>query len=129
MPSSDPGAQPKTGTVGAPGSGRAPGQPLVLRFAAGHALRGHPPRRRWSGAGRRGSQSSQPRFRRREARVRCCPGLVSSALTTAPSAFACLEEDGLLLAVALAAALAMLALASVAAWEALSATGWVPGIL
>jgi Tfp pilus assembly protein FimT len=54
---------------------------------------------------------------------------VSSALTTAPSAFACLEEDGLLLAVALAAALAMLALASVAAWEALSATGWVPGIL
>jgi hypothetical protein len=40
-----------------------------------------------------------------------------------------LEEDGLLLAVALAAVLAMLALASVAAWEALSATGWVPGIL
>ena len=61
--------------------------------------------------------------------MRCCPGLVSSALTTAPSAFACLEEDGLLLAVALAAVLAMLALASVAAWEALSATGWVPGIL
>ncbi len=32
-------------------------------------------------------------------------------------------------AVALAAALAMLAVASLAVWEAVSATGWVPGIL
>ena len=35
----------------------------------------------------------------------------------------------MLLGIALVAALAMLALASVAAWEALSATGWVPGLL
>jgi hypothetical protein len=40
-----------------------------------------------------------------------------------------LEEDGVLLGAALAAALAMLAIASLAVWEAVSATGWVPGIL
>ena len=51
------------------------------------------------------------------------------ALTIAPIAFACLEEDGVLLGAALAAALAMLAVAALAVWEALSATGWVPGIL
>ena len=44
-------------------------------------------------------------------------------------AFAILEEDGVLLAAALAAALAMLAVASLAVWEAVSATGWVPGFL
>ena len=54
---------------------------------------------------------------------------VPPALATGLIAFAYLEEDGLLLAIALAAALAMLAAASLAAWEALSATGWVPGIL
>jgi hypothetical protein len=51
------------------------------------------------------------------------------ALVTGLIAFAYLEEDGVLLAFALAAALALLAVASVAAWEALSATGWVPGLL
>ncbi len=54
---------------------------------------------------------------------------VPPALAIVLIAFAYLEEDGLLLAIALAAALAMLAAASLAAWEALSATGWVPGIL
>jgi hypothetical protein len=44
-------------------------------------------------------------------------------------AFAFLEEDGVLLGAALAAAFAMLAVASLAVWEAVSATGWVPGIL
>jgi hypothetical protein len=51
------------------------------------------------------------------------------ALATGLIAFAYLEKDGLLLGVALAAALVMLAVAAVAAWEALSATGWVPGLL
>jgi hypothetical protein len=54
---------------------------------------------------------------------------VPPALATGLIAFAYLEEDGLLLGVALAVALAMLAVAAVAAWEALSATGWVPGLL
>ena len=44
-----------------------------------------------------------------------------------PDRLAYLEEDGLLLGVALAVALAMLSVAVVAAREALSATGWVPG--
>jgi hypothetical protein len=51
------------------------------------------------------------------------------ALTIGLIAFAYLEKDGLLLGIALAVALAMLAVPSVAAWEALSATGWVPGLL
>ena len=54
---------------------------------------------------------------------------IPPALAIGLIAFAYLEEDGLLLGIALAAALVMLAVASVAAWEALSATGWVPGIL
>lgn len=54
---------------------------------------------------------------------------IPPALAVVLIAFAYLEEDGLLLGIALAAALAMLALASLAAWEALSATGWAPGIL
>ncbi len=53
---------------------------------------------------------------------------IPPALATGLIAFY-LEEDGALLGVALAAALAMLAVAAVAAWEALSATGWVPGPL
>ena len=44
-------------------------------------------------------------------------------------AFAYLEEDGMLLAIALAAALVLLGAAALAAWEAVSATGWVPGVL
>ncbi len=51
------------------------------------------------------------------------------ALVIGLVAFAYLEEDGVLLSVALAVALVMLSIASVAAWEALSATGWVPGLL
>jgi hypothetical protein len=54
---------------------------------------------------------------------------VPPALATGLIAFAYLEEDGVLLGLALAAALALLAVASAAAWEALSATGWVPGLL
>jgi hypothetical protein len=54
---------------------------------------------------------------------------IPPALAIGLIAFAYLEEDGLLLGVALAAALVMLAVASLAAREALSATGWVPGIL
>jgi hypothetical protein len=45
------------------------------------------------------------------------------------AAFAYLLGDGLLLAVALAGSLVMLAVAAVAVWEALSTTGWVPGLL
>jgi hypothetical protein len=54
---------------------------------------------------------------------------VPPALAILLIAFAYLEEDGALLGAALAAALAMLAVASLAVWEAVSATGWVPGIL
>ncbi len=54
---------------------------------------------------------------------------IPPALAIVLIAFAYLEEDGLLLGIALAAALAMLAVAALAAWEAVSATGWVPGIL
>jgi hypothetical protein len=54
---------------------------------------------------------------------------IPPALAVVLIAFAYLEEDGLLLGLALAAALAMLAGAALAAWEAVSATGWVPGIL
>ena len=39
------------------------------------------------------------------------------------------REDGVLLAIALAAALVLLGAAALAAWEAVSAAGWVPGIL
>jgi hypothetical protein len=54
---------------------------------------------------------------------------VPPALTIALIAFAYLEEDGVLLCAALAAALAMLAVAAAVAWETMSATGWVPGLL
>ncbi len=54
---------------------------------------------------------------------------IPPALATGLIAFAYLEEDGVLLGIALAAALAMLAVAAVAAWEALATTGWVPGLL
>ena len=54
---------------------------------------------------------------------------IPPALVIGSIAFAYLEEDGLLLAVALAGSLLMLAVAAVAVWEAASATGWVPGLL
>jgi len=54
---------------------------------------------------------------------------VPPALAIGLIAFATLEEDGMLLAIALAAALVLLGAAALAAWEALGATGWVPGIL
>jgi hypothetical protein len=54
---------------------------------------------------------------------------VPPALTIALIAFAYLEEDGVLLCAALTAALAMLAVAAAVAWETMSATGWVPGLL
>lgn len=54
---------------------------------------------------------------------------VPPALAIALIAFAYLEEDGVLLCAALATAIVMLAVAMVVAWEAVSATGWMPGIL
>ena len=54
---------------------------------------------------------------------------VPPALAIALIAFAYLEEDGALLCTALAAAVVMLAIAAAAAWQTLSATGWVPGVL
>ncbi|CAO3425408.1 exopolysaccharide biosynthesis protein [Azospirillum doebereinerae] len=44
-------------------------------------------------------------------------------------AFAYLEEDGMLLCAALAGALLLCAITLVATWEAMSATGWLPGFL
>jgi hypothetical protein len=54
---------------------------------------------------------------------------IPPALAIGLIAFAYLEEDGVLLAVALLAALIMLSLALIGTWEALSTTGWVPGLL
>ena len=54
---------------------------------------------------------------------------IPPALAIGLITFATLEEDGALLAAALAVALVMLAVAALAAWKAVSATGWVPGIL
>jgi hypothetical protein len=54
---------------------------------------------------------------------------VPPALTIALVALAYLEEDGILLCAALAAALVMLTVAAAVAWETLSATGWVPSLL
>lgn len=54
---------------------------------------------------------------------------VPPALIIAVIAFAYLERDGMLLCVALAVALALLAFGAALAWEALSATGWVPSML
>lgn len=51
------------------------------------------------------------------------------ALTITLIAFAYLEEDGLLLCVALLAALVILAVTGILMWETASTTGWVPGIL
>jgi hypothetical protein len=54
---------------------------------------------------------------------------IPPALAIALIAFAYLEEDGVLLCAGLAAALVMLAVAAAAAWETMSTTGWVPGLL
>ena len=56
-------------------------------------------------------------------------GNVAPAPATGLIAFATLGEDGAVRGSALAAALAMLAGAALAAWEAVSATVWVLGIL
>jgi hypothetical protein len=54
---------------------------------------------------------------------------VPPALAIMLIAFAYLEEDGVLLCAALAAALAMLAVAAALVWEAMGAAGWVPSLL
>jgi hypothetical protein len=54
---------------------------------------------------------------------------VPPALAIMLIAFAYLEEDGVLLCAALAAAVAMLAVAATLVWEALGAAGWVPSLL
>ena len=54
---------------------------------------------------------------------------VPPALVIASIAIAYLEEDGVLLCITLVAAALLLAVAAVAVWEALSATGWVSGFL
>ena len=54
---------------------------------------------------------------------------VPPALAIALIAFAYLEEDGALLCTAMTAAVVMLVIATAAAWQTLSATGWVPGVL
>ena len=54
---------------------------------------------------------------------------VPPALAIMLIAFAYLEEDGALLCGALAIALVIVAAVLLAAWETMSAAGWVPGIL
>lgn len=54
---------------------------------------------------------------------------VPLALEIVLIALAYLEEDGVLLCVALAAALIMFGIASVVLWETMSATGWVPSLV
>lgn len=54
---------------------------------------------------------------------------IPPALAIMLLAFAYLEEDGLLLCIALAIATGLLAGAATFTWEAMSAAGWVPGLL
>ena len=54
---------------------------------------------------------------------------VPPALAIMLIAFAYLEEDGVLLCGALAIALVIVAAVLLAAWETMSAAGWVPGLL
>ena len=54
---------------------------------------------------------------------------VPPALAIMPIAFAYLEEDGILLCGALTIALVVVAAVLLAAWETMSAAGWVPGLL
>ncbi|RKK02188.1 exopolysaccharide biosynthesis protein [Pseudoroseomonas wenyumeiae] len=53
---------------------------------------------------------------------------IPPALAIGLVAFAYLEEDGALLGIALMAALILLSAILLATWEALSTTGWVPGL-
>ncbi len=54
---------------------------------------------------------------------------VPPALVIAAIALAYLEEDGVLLCAALAVAIVVLAIAAATAWQTLSMTGWVPGLV
>jgi hypothetical protein len=54
---------------------------------------------------------------------------IPPALTILLIAFAYLEEDGVLLCLALTAAPVLLALAAAVTWQALGSAGWVPGLL
>ena len=54
---------------------------------------------------------------------------VPPALTILLIAFAYLEEDGILLCLALAVAFVLLAVAAAVAWQALGSAGWVPSLL
>jgi hypothetical protein len=54
---------------------------------------------------------------------------IPPALVIVLIAFAYLEQDGLLLLIGLVTALAVVAGAAILAWETLSATGWMPGLL
>ena len=54
---------------------------------------------------------------------------IAPAAVVALIAFAYLEQDGLLLLIGLLMALAVVAGAAILAWETLTATGWVPGLL
>ena len=54
---------------------------------------------------------------------------VPSALLIVLIAFAYLEEDGALLCAALVGALLLSVIVVAAAWEAVSATGWLPSFL
>ena len=54
---------------------------------------------------------------------------VPPALVIMLIAFAYLEEDGVLLCGALTIALVVVAAVLLAAWETMSAAGWVPGLL
>ena len=54
---------------------------------------------------------------------------VPPALAIMLIAFAYLEEDGALLCGALAIAFVIVAAVLLAAWETMSAAGWVPGLL
>ena len=54
---------------------------------------------------------------------------VPPALVIILLSFAYLEEDGVLLRIALAAALVVLMIAAGTTWQAISAAGWVGGVL
>jgi hypothetical protein len=54
---------------------------------------------------------------------------VPPAILTSVIAFAYLEQDGLLLLLALIAAVIVLGIGAAAIWQLLSTTGWVPGLL
>lgn len=53
---------------------------------------------------------------------------IPPALTILLIAFAYLEEDGVLLCLALTAAPVLLAIAAAVTWQALGSAGWAPGL-